>query len=120
MIFLLAMFLAYALVVWLESNAPMHYGRLLGLRFIFPPFKAFLKEREQGNPATLNEWIMTRYGDTFLGELLTCPKCLAGWLGIIVGFSILSFDPRPRIVEILALPYLILFFYNLNKKLTHG
>lgn len=75
------------LLVWFRTDAWLEYTEMLHLNFLsfYRDYNEKLKD-----DATLTYHIyLRRYHNSFLTRLITCPICLAIWIGSI--FSILQF-----------------------------
>lgn len=119
----LALFLAFIVVVWFETNAFEEYAKLFKFDRLSQSFRSYQIIKNQGSPLTYLEYLMQFY-DTFFVRLITCEICLITWLGTIGGTIMLIIGLRLGYCSYLtgtgyelSLPYLILFFYRLVKKL---
>ena len=70
-----SLMIAFALVVWFETNAFVEYARLFGFKL-----EKYKKSEELG--ILFVDWLPIKR-DSFLVRLITCPICLATWLSAI-------------------------------------
>jgi hypothetical protein len=100
--------IALILLVWFKTEAWLEYTRLFRLNFL-----SFYKDfdMKQSEDASLTyHMYLRRYHNRFLVRLITCPICLATWLGILAGLVIFS---GFFILGILSTDFLILAFGSL-------
>lgn len=121
MYLLFALFLAFILIIWFETEAVAEYATLFDLYWIHPSVESFLRIRNQGSPQTYIEHISQAY-DCFFVRLITCPKCLSTWLGGAFGAITLvpvcfSYGLLAGLACASALPYLTYIAYQVSKKL---
>lgn len=105
-----ALSIAMLLVIWFKTDAFVEYVRLFGLskRFELVEFEKL----KSGDPSfTYVDFIVNYWSDNFFTRLITCPICLATWLGIFVGILTTSF------LIILPSAFLGLFLYTIWAKL---
>lgn len=84
--------IAILLLIWFRTDAWIEYCRLFHLNII-SFYKDFdIKYKEDVSLTYLN--YLRRYHDCFFVRLITCPICLAVWLGIIFSlFTPFAFLP---------------------------
>ena len=83
MILLISSMIALILLIWFRTDAWLEYCKLFGLDFVsfYPDYNT--KKTED---ATLKYLLyLRRYHNCFFVRLITCPICLAVWLGIFCG-----------------------------------
>ena len=71
------------LLIWFRTDAWLEYCRLFGLDSI-SFFRDFDNKQYQDVLLTYHIYLR-RYHNCFFVRLITCPVCLAVWLGIIAG-----------------------------------
>jgi hypothetical protein len=104
-----ALSFAFALVVWLKTNAFAEYMRLLGIKKFFR-MEEYLRLHDEGYGGSYIDFLIEYYNDSFLVRLFSCPVCLSFWMGVISS-SWLGWSSG------LVVPPLILFFYLIFNKL---
>ena len=75
------------LLVWFRTDAWLEYTKLFRLNWL-SHYKDFEVKSAEDVSLTYHVYLR-RYHDSFLIRLITCPICLAIWIGVI--FSILQF-----------------------------
>lgn len=77
--------IALILLIWFRTDAWLEYTKLLHLNFI--AFYKDFEEKKKGDEFLTYHLYLRRYHDCFLVRLMTCPICIAVWLGICCGLS---------------------------------
>ena len=90
--------ISLALLIWFRTDAWLEYTKLLHLNFL-SFYKDFDEKREKDATLTYSHYLRM-YHDCFLVRLITCPICLAIWLGLaicLVGVAMV-FSPLPLLL----------------------
>lgn len=105
----IAFILAYALVVWLRTNAFVEYVRLVNCSRFFH-VSDYLKVQADGYGGSYIDFLAEYYHESFFVRLVICPVCLSFWLGCISMLFV-------GVIDGLCIAPLMLFFYLLFNKL---
>lgn len=118
-----ALFLAFVVVIWFETDAFEEYAKLLKFGQLIQSFRNYQMIKNQGSTITYLEYLMQFYNNFFV-RLITCEICLITWMGTIGGTIMYTIGLRLGYCSYvtglgyeLSLPYLILLFYRIIKKL---
>ena len=83
MIVFIICLIATELLIWFRTDAWLEYTRLFRLNFL-SQYKDFDAKYKEDVSLTYLVYLR-RYHYCFFTRLVTCPVCLAVWLGIITG-----------------------------------
>lgn len=116
MILLAALFLAFVLFVWFDTDAVVEYAQLFDLGWIHPALENYLQVKKQGSPQSFLDYLAANH-DCFTVRLITCPKCSSTWLGgvaalILAPFAAKAYGALAGFALVSALPYLTYFAYK--------
>lgn len=82
MIILASCLIALLLLIWFRTDGWLEYTKLLRLDFI-AHYKDF-EEKQETNITLTYHLYLRLYHNCFFIRLITCPICLAVWLGIVI------------------------------------
>lgn len=89
------------MLVWLNSDALVHWGELFGLSKFLKVDEfhhARLEAAIQGRGLSYPNFLKERYNYNFITTMLSCPLCLGIWFSSISGIGISIFLSNPLVL----------------------
>ena len=83
MIFTFSCLIALLLLIWFRTDAFVEYSKILHLNSI--SFHKDFEEKHHNDASLTYIFYLRKYHNCFLVRLITCPICLAIWIGICCG-----------------------------------
>ena len=85
MIFTISCLIALLLLIWFRTDAFLEYSKILHLNSI--TFHKDFEGKQYDDASLTYHLYLRKYHNCFFVRLITCPICLAVWLGIYGGIA---------------------------------
>jgi len=97
-LFYLVNFITFIMLIWLNSDAIVEWGSLIGLSKLLKTedfYQERLEAAMQGRSLSYPNFLKEKYHYNFITKMLSCPLCLSVWLSSIsaIIISIVFLNP---------------------------